>query len=433
MFIMDCLDINSKGHLTIGSVDTTELAMKYGTPLYVMDEDTIRRNCRMYKDAIDKHYDGNGLILYASKAFCTKRMCRIANEEGLGIDVVSGGELYTALSVDFPMEKIYFHGNNKTKDELIMAVMNDVGRIVVDNIEELELLNSVALEYGKKVKILFRIKPGIDAHTHDFVRTGQIDSKFGVALENGEAFSIIEHAVRLRGIEVVGVHCHIGSQIFEIAPFELAAEVMLSFIAKVRNELNVELRELNLGGGFGIKYLPRHNPVEYDKYMEKISELVKKICKNKGLTLPKILMEPGRSIVGPAGITLYTVGSVKEIKNIRTYVAVDGGMGDNPRYALYKAPYDAVVANRANTERTKLVTIAGRNCESGDLLQEDIMIAPCKKGDIIAMLATGAYNYSMASNYNRVPRAPVIMIKDGEATVAVKRETYEDLLINDCE
>lgn len=433
MFIMDCLNVNEKGHLTIGNVDTVDIAKEYGTPVYVMDEDIIRKNCRMYKQAVEKYYNGNGLVLFASKAFCTKRMCRIAKEEGLGIDVVSGGELYTALSADFPAERMYFHGNNKTKDELLLAIKNNVGRIVVDNREELELLNELALNENKKVKILFRIKPGIDAHTHDFVRTGQIDSKFGVALENGEAYEIIEQASKLKGVEIAGIHCHIGSQIFEIAPFELAAEVMLTFIAKVKKELNIDIKELNLGGGFGIKYLPRHDPVEYDKYMEKISVLVKKICDNKGLELPKILMEPGRSIVGPSGITLYTVGSVKEIKNIRTYVAIDGGMGDNPRYALYKAPYDAVIANKADKERNMLVTIAGRNCESGDLLQEDIKIQNCCKGDILAVLATGAYNYSMASNYNRVPRPPVVMVKDGKTSLAVKRESYEDLIINDCE
>jgi len=431
MFISDALTINSKNHLEIGGCDCVELVKKYGTPLYVMDEGLIRKNCRVYKDAMDKYYDGNGLVLYASKAFCTMAMCRIAEQEGLGLDVVSGGELYTAIKAGFPMDRVYFHGNNKTTEEIRMAIDNDIRRIVVDNKEELYNINRIASERNKVVNISFRIKPGIDAHTHDFVQTGQIDSKFGVALENGEALEIISTASKLSNVKVVGIHCHIGSQIFDLAPFELAARVMLNFMAEVRDKLGIEIEELNLGGGYGIKYIPEHDPIEYDHYIESVSKVVKSVCEDKRLKLPFILMEPGRSVAAPAGITLYTVGAIKDIKNVRKYVSVDGGMTDNPRYALYQAQYDAVLANRPDAVRSQKVTIAGKCCESGDILIKDIMMPEIQAGDILAVLATGAYNYSMSSNYNRIPRPPVVLVKDGKARLIVKREDYDDIVRND--
>lgn len=431
MFIAKNLAVNEKNHLTVGGIDTVELAQKYGTPLYVMDENLIRENCRLYKSSIDSYYNGNGLALYASKAFSSLAIYKIVNEEGLGVDVVSGGELYTALKSGFPAEKIYFHGNNKTKDELKMALDNNVGRIVVDNISELLLLNELALAADKTVDILFRIKPGIDAHTHSFVMTGQIDSKFGVALETGEAFDIIKTASELSGVNVVGIHCHIGSQIFDLKPFEQAADVMMNFIAEIKNKLKIELSELNLGGGFGIRYTESDTPVAYDKYMEAVSKVVKVSAEKHGVTLPKILMEPGRSIVASAGTTLYTVGSVKEIPNIRKYVAIDGGMADNPRYILYQSEYDFQLANKAGDPKTETVTVAGRCCESGDLLGENIRLQKAESGDILAVLATGAYNYSMASHYNRLPNPAVIMVKDGKDRVIIKRESYEDLVKND--
>jgi diaminopimelate decarboxylase len=431
MFVSKNLSVNEKGNLAIGGVDTVDLAKKYQTPLYVMDEDLIREHCRSFKKSIDSYYGGAGLVCYASKAFCCKAMCRIVNEEGLGLDVVSEGELYTALSVNFPTEKICFHGNNKTDEELQLAVDSNVGRIIVDNVFELRRLNDIAGRSGKKANIMFRIKPGIDAHTHDFVKTGQIDSKFGFALETGEAFEAVKLAISLNNINYAGVHCHIGSQIFDIDPFVHAAEVMLNFIAKVKNELNFEIKELNLGGGFGIKYVPSDNPAEYDKYMEKVSVKVKEICRELGINLPFILIEPGRSIVAPAGITLYTVGGIKEIPNIRTYVSIDGGMCDNPRYALYKSKYDAVVANKAGMDKTSVVTIAGKCCESGDLIGEGMGIQPVEVGDIIAVLATGAYNYSMSSNYNRIRKPAVVMVSKGADRVIVKRETLEDIIRND--
>ncbi len=431
MFVSKNLSVNEKNHLVIGKNDTVELAKEFGTPLYVIDEDLLRENCRVYKNAMDKYYGGNGLVLYANKALCTKYTCRIVNEEGLGIDVVSGGELYTAIKSNFPMNKVYFHGNNKTVDELTMAVENGVGNIIVDNIYELEKLNEIAGEHGIVQDIMFRIKPGVDAHTHSFIQTGQIDSKFGVALENGEAFEICKTANEMENVKVNGVHCHIGSQIFDIEPFCKAAEVMMNFVGDLKDKLGMEIDKLNLGGGYGIRYTENDDPVPYDAYIKHVSEVVKETAKKRGVKLPFILMEPGRSIVAPAGITLYTVGGIKDIKNVRKYVSVDGGMGDNPRYILYESEYAAVIANNANAPKTEKVTIAGKCCESGDLLLKDAMMPEIHVGDTLAVLATGAYNYSMASNYNRIPRPAVVAVADGKAKLAVKRESYEDLIRND--
>lgn len=423
--------INSKNHLQIGGCDAVDLVEKFGSPLYVMDETIIRRNCRIYKNAIDKYYNGRGRILYASKAFSCMYIYRLMAKEGLGADVVSGGELYTALKAGMPMEHVYFHGNNKTPDELEMAIKNNVGRIVVDNVFELGRIDAIASRLNKVVKILFRIKPGIEAHTHSFVQTGQIDSKFGIALENGEAMEVIEQASKLEHVQVVGVHCHIGSQIFELEPFVLAAKVMTNFMCDVKDKLGIAMTELNLGGGYGIKYVAEDRPVEYDSYIKAVSKVVRDVAESRGLELPYILMEPGRSIVGPAGVTLYTVGATKEIPGVRSYVFVDGGMVDNPRYILYQAKYDAVVANKASDQPVREVTIAGRCCESGDILIKDIKLPQIKSGDILAVMATGAYNYSMASNYNRIPRPAVVMVKDGKAKLIVKRETYDDIVKND--
>jgi len=425
------LKINEKNHLTIGGCDCVDLVQQYGTPLYVMDEAVIRNNMRMYKNAMDKYFDGKGLVLYASKAFCTMATCKIAQQEGLGLDVVSGGELYTALRAGFPMNKVYFHGNNKTPTELHEAIDAGIGRIVVDNLHELELINRIAGEKRRSVKISFRVKPGVDAHTHDFVQTGQIDSKFGVALENGEAYEFVERAKDMPFVELVGVHCHIGSQIFDLEPFVVTARIMLDFIADIKSKYGVIIKELNLGGGFGIKYTESDDPIEYDSYIAKVSELINEICKERGIEKPFMLMEPGRSIVAPAGITLYTVGSVKEIRDIRKYVAIDGGIFDNPRYALYQSKYTLMLANRANDPATEQVTVAGKCCESGDLIAKDTWLPEARPGDIIAVLATGAYNYSMSMNYNRNGRPPVVLVKDGHSRVIVKRENYDDIIRND--
>lgn len=431
MLVSKNLAVNGEGHLTVGGIDTVELAHEYGTPLYVMDEDLIREHCRSFKQSMDKYYGGKGLVCYASKAFCCKAMCRIMLEEGLGLDVVSEGELYTALSVGFPAEKLCFHGNNKTDHELSYALEQGVGRIIVDNIFELDRLNALAEKTGKTANIMYRIKPGIDAHTHNFIMTGQIDSKFGFALETGEAYEAVKKAISASHINLVGLHCHIGSQIFDIEPFVKAAEVMLTFIAKIKNELGFEVKELNLGGGFGIKYTEEDAPVAYEKYMEKVSAKVAEVCTEQKLTQPFILIEPGRSIAAPAGITLYTVGGKKVIPNIRTYVSVDGGMGDNPRYALYQSKYDVEVANKADLPKSEVVTVAGKCCETGDLIGEGMPIQSVEPGDILAVLATGAYNYSMSSNYNRIPKPAVVMVSGGKSRVAVKRETLEDIVRND--
>ncbi len=431
MFVSKNLSVNEQNHLVIGKNDAVELAKEFGTPLYVIDEDLLRENCRVYKNAMDKYYGGNGLVLYANKALCTLFTCRVAMEEGLGIDVVSGGELYTAIKAGFPMDKVYFHGNNKTADEIELAVKNGVGCFIVDNIYELETLNETAKKYGAVQNIMFRIKPGVDAHTHDFIRTGQIDSKFGVALENGEAFEIVEKASKMSNVKVTGVHCHIGSQIFDIAPFAEAADIMMNFIGDLKDKLGLEIAQLNLGGGMGIMYTENDDPVPYDEYIKNVSEVVKAAAEKRNVKLPFILMEPGRSIAAPAGVTLYTVGGVKDIKNVRKYISVDGGMGDNPRYILYQSEYEAVIANNANAPRTEKVTIAGKCCESGDVLLENTMMPEINVGDTLAVLATGAYNYSMASNYNRIPRPAMVAVSDGKARVVVKRETYEDLIKND--
>ncbi|MBR6005566.1 MAG: diaminopimelate decarboxylase, partial [Clostridia bacterium] len=377
------------------------------------------------------NYGGNRLVLYASKAFCCKEMCRICNEEGLGLDVVSGGELYTALSAGFPADRIYFHGNNKTAAELNEALEAGVGRIIVDNLTELETLNKIAGEKDRKADVLLRIKPGIDAHTHDFIRTGQIDSKFGFALETGEAMQAVKLAVSYSCINLVGLHCHIGSQIFELNPFELAAEVMIKFYADIKNETGIELDELDLGGGFGIKYLESDKPIAYSEYMKSVASAVRKSCEELGVKVPFILIEPGRSIVGSAGLTLYTVGAVKTIPDVRTYVSVDGGMGDNPRYILYQSDYEIVCANKADEERNMTATIAGKCCESGDLIQENAPVQHVQAGDILAVLSTGAYNYSMASNYNRIPRPAAVTVRGGKAKLIIKRESYENLIEND--
>lgn len=431
MFVSDSLSVNEKHHLTIGGCDTIDLAEKYGTPLMVFSEDGIRRNCRKFVSSIEENYDGKGLALYASKAFSCLAMYRLCKEEKMGVDVVSGGELYTALKAGFPPEKIFFHGNNKTTDELIYALESGVGRIVADNREELARLSKLAAARSLRPKIHLRVKPGIDAHTHQFIRTGQIDSKFGFALETGEAMLAVKEAIADPNLELVGLHCHIGSQIFDIDPFEHAAEVMLTFMAQIKEETGVELSELNLGGGFGIKYTEQDNPEDFTAYMKRVAVVVKKQCAEKNLSVPFIVIEPGRSIIGAEGITLYTVGSVKEIPGIRTYVSIDGGMTDNPRYILYQSEYEILCPSKADLPKDAVVTVAGKCCESGDLIQENAPIQTVQAGDLLAVLSTGAYNYSMASNYNRVPRPLVLAVRDGKEHIIIQRESYEDLIRND--
>ncbi len=431
MFTNNCLGTNSNGHLTIGGCDTVELAQIYGTPLYVLDENVIRNNCREYLQSFDKYYNGNGLPSYASKALCCKEICRIINQENMGLDVVSSGELYTALSVNFPADKIHFHGNNKTADELKFALDNNIGKIVVDNISELHRLDKIAGECGKVAKISFRIKPGVDAHTHDFVKTGQIDSKFGFALETGEALNAVKESIKCSNVELNELHCHIGSQIFDVEPFVTASEIMLDFIALIQSETGLLIKQLNLGGGFGIHYTTKDTPMPYDNYIKEVSVRVKQKAEQLNIPVPYIYIEPGRSIVGEAGITLYTVGAIKEIPNVRKYVSIDGGMADNIRYALYKSEYTIVNATNANATPDDIITLAGKCCESGDLIQENAPVATLSVGDTVAVLSTGAYNYSMASNYNRIPRPAMVMVNNGKHRLIIHRESFEDIVKND--
>ncbi len=431
MFVSDCLDVNEKGHLTISGCDTVELAKEYGTALYVMSEDKIRDTCRRYKSSFDKYYNGNGAPIYASKAFSCKEICRIVTSEGLELEVVSGGELYTALAAGVDAKCIHFQGNNKSVQELEYAIESGVGDLVVDNISELRRIEKIAERKGVIVPISMRIKPGIDAHTHEFIRTGQIDSKFGFALETGEAFEAVREAVLSEQVDLIGLHCHIGSQIFDKSPFVLAAQVMLKFYHKIYTELGKKLHHLNLGGGFGIKYKSADASVPYEDYMSDVSAAVHASCVEYGLQIPRIYIEPGRSIVGEAGITLYTVGDIKTIPNVRTYVAVDGGMFENPRYALYQSDYTCLIANRASEPAKFRATIAGKCCESGDLIQVGTKIQTPQVGDTLAVLSTGAYNYSMASNYNRNPRPACVMVTEGKSRVVIKAETYADLIRND--
>ncbi len=425
------LKVNEEGHLEIGGCDTVDLAEQFGTPLYVMDENLIRRICRDYKDSFAMYYQGKGTPVYASKAFCCKEMCRIIKSEGLDLEIVSGGELYTALAAGFDPAHIHFNGNNKTCDEIRYALEQNVGHILVDNIEELHMIQKYGEVMNRITPVSLRIKPGIDAHTHQFIRTGQIDSKFGFALETGEAMQAVKETLTLPNLQLRGVQCHIGSQIFDITPFEEAARVMLHFMDDVRKEMGYTIEILDLGGGFGIRYTDADEPVPYRDYMQRVSKVVHETCRELSMQVPYIYIEPGRSIVGEAGLTLYTVGSVKEIPGVRNYVAVDGGMTDNPRYILYQSSYDVLLANHADKTPDYTATIAGRCCESGDLIQENVKMAKPKAGDLVAVLATGAYNYSMASNYNRVNRPPVIMVRGGSPRVVIRRESYEDLVRND--
>ena len=431
MIIHQHFDVNSKGHLTVGGMDTVELATKHGTPLYLLDENVIREQCRTYIKAARQSFGEDALPLYASKALCFTEMYRIAADEGMGIDCVSGGELYTAHRAGFPAERIYFHGNNKTDADIRDAMDIGVGTFVVDNTDELSAVSAEAARRGITQRILLRITPGIDSHTHRAVVTGNVDSKFGSAIVTGQAMEIVKAAIAAEGVDLAGLHCHIGSQIFDIEPFADAAGIMTRFIAEIKDVCGYEIRELNLGGGLGVRYTEYDREIDYADCVRQIAEVVRKACEGCGIAMPRIILEPGRSLVAAAGATLYTVGSVKRIPGFKNYISVDGGMPDNPRYALYQSQYTAVIANRASAPRDFRATLAGRCCESGDLLGENMEIQTAERGDILAVLVTGAYNYSMASNYNRLPRPAVVMIKDGEDRVAVRRETYADLVRND--
>ncbi|WP_313233918.1 diaminopimelate decarboxylase [Tissierella praeacuta] len=410
--------------------DTVKLAEKYKTPLYVMSEDYIKERLKeIKKDFLEKHE--KTMAVYASKAFLTKEMARIVKESGIGMDVVSGGELYTAIQVDFPMEKIIFHGNNKTIDELELAIENNVGRIVVDHLEEIDMIEEIGKKYNRKVHILFRISPGIDSHTHKYIQTGQVDSKFGIPLEEKSIKSAMEKVLKLKFTELVGFHFHIGSQISDNENHIKAIRIMAQLIKKVKDDYGFIVKELNTGGGYGIHYSENEERKPLAYFTDSIIKEIEERCKEYGLERPLVIIEPGRWVVGEAGITIYTIGAIKEIPGIRTYVSVDGGMPDNPRPSLYEAKYEAVVINKLDKEPTDLVTIAGKCCESGDILIWDLKVPTLETGDKLAVLSTGAYNYSMSSNYNRIPRPAVVMISEGKDRLIVKRESYDDILRND--
>ncbi len=428
------LKINADGHLEIGGADAVSLARKFGTPLYVFDEAYIRKMMRVYRDTLQSRYDGRGLVLYASKAFSCKAVYAIAKSENIGVDVVSGGELYTALSAGFPADKIYMHGNNKLFSELVYAVESGVGTVVLDSLSEADMVDKIAGEKGVKQRVLIRINPGVEAHTHAFIQTARTDSKFGFSVSDGSAAAACKYVLSKKNLALHGYHCHIGSQIFEEEAFKLAVEKVMDFTASVKNSLNFEADTINLGGGFGVWYNdedPKLKEKDYENYLIALIEAVKSKAVEHGLKLPYLLIEPGRSIVGEAGITLYTVGAIKDIPGIKKYVAVDGGMFDNPRYALYQSKYTAILANRANEKCTEKVSIAGKCCESGDLIGVDMPLPEVKTGDILAVLTTGAYNYSMASNYNRNAVPPAVLVNDGQAEYIIKPQTYEDIVRND--
>ena len=425
--ICDNISVNEKGHLTFAGYDTVELAEKYGTPLYLMDEDKIREHVRAYKTAMAEYFPKGSMPEFASKAFSCKQIYRIMAEEGIDIDVVSPGEIYTAVKAGFPMENSFFHGNNKSDEDIRFAIENKVGCFVVDGEDELFALDSIAGEMGIKQNVLLRITPGIDPHTHKKISTGSVDSKFGTAIETGQAMEITKKALALNNINLCGFHCHVGSQVFDPQPFTDASEIMLEFIADVRDSLGYTAEILNLGGGLGVRYTKDDPEIDYGEKIKEIAEIIGSQCEKLNLPVPKILMEPGRSLVADAGMTLYTVGSVKEITGYKNYVSIDGGMTDNPRYTLYESPYTVILASRANDEKDYTATVAGRCCESGDLIQEDVKMPKPARGEILAVLTTGAYNYSMASNYNRVGRPPVVMLNSKQDYIAVRRETLKDI------
>ncbi|HAR62742.1 MAG: diaminopimelate decarboxylase [Candidatus Margulisiibacteriota bacterium] len=420
--------IDEKGHLEIGGCDLSELVKKYQSPLWVLDKETILNFCNRYKTSFSKYYD-NFLPLFASKALCTIATTQIIDKEGFGFDVVSGGELYTVLRAGVNPEKIYFHGNNKAVDELELAIESNVGRIVVDNTYELERIEQIAAAKNKTVSILFRITPEVDAHTHEFIQTGQLDSKFGV--NKPQVVSVIRQALTCKHISIVGIHAHIGSQIFDVEPFEVATKKLCELALDIRNNCGLSLQEINVGGGLGIKYLKEDDPSDIELFAETICKTLQQFCIEYAYPLPKLIIEPGRSTIANAGITLYTIGSVKDIPGIRTYIAIDGGMADNPRPLMYDAKYEAVIANKASLSGTNTYTIAGKFCESGDIIIKNILLPKVEIGDIICIFTTGAYNYSMSSNYNRFRKPAMVLLDNGNCTEILKRETYEDIIRND--
>ncbi len=427
MYLHGSSRINPNGHLEIGGIDSIDLTAEYGTPLYVYDIGLIRERASSFKSAFDKA-KVKAKVAYASKAFSSIAMIQLMQEEGLYLDIVSAGELFTALAAGFPAERIHFHGNNKSQDEIKLALEHGVGCIVIDNFHEIELLDLICRDLGIKTKILLRVTPGVNAYTHKYMTTGQIDSKFGFDLLNGQADEAIQLVTESASFEMSGFHYHLGSQIVDITRFVLAVDEIFKYIKKWKDHYSYVPQVLNLGGGFGIRYTDQDNPLTPEIYVEKIIEKVKEKVSELMIDIPEIWIEPGRSLVGEAGTTLYTVGSQKVVPSIRTYLAVDGGMSDNLRPSLYQAKHEAALANKMTETPDRIVTVAGKCCESGDTLIWDVPLPDPQAGDLLAVFCTGAYGYSMANNYNRLPRPAVVFVEDGEAQLVVKRETYEHIL-----
>lgn len=429
MFICDNISRNELGHLTFAGQDTLALAAKYSTPLYLIDEEKLRRNCRIYTEAFSKYFPAGSMPLYASKANSFKQIYRIVAQEHMGIDVVSCGEIYTAVQAGFDLSKAYFHSNNKTDEDISYAMENGVGYFVVDNIEEIYEIEAEAKRRGLRQKILLRLTPGIDCHTYEADETGRVDSKFGSAIETGQAEEITAFTLSQDHIELVGFHCHVGSQVFAEDVFERSAVIMLKFIARIKEKYDYMAKLLDLGGGYGTRYVDTDGYIDIDKKISDVANAVKDTCEKLGIEVPAILMEPGRSIVADAGMTLYTVGTVKQIPGYKNYVSIDGGMTDNPRFALYQSEYTCYNAGKMDEEANFKADLVGRCCESGDIIRPEAYFpeSTCR-GDIIAVCTTGAYNYSMASNYNRIPRPPIVMLHNGESYVAVKRENMDDII-----
>ncbi|SES81647.1 diaminopimelate decarboxylase [Oceanobacillus limi] len=422
--------VNGKGHLEIGGMDTIELAEKYGTPLYVYDVSIVRENCRAFIDTF-KQLGVEAQVAYASKAFSSIAILQVIKQEGLSIDVVSEGELYTALKAGFPPEKIHLHGNNKSMEELTLAIENNIGCIVIDNFYEIELLSQLLEEQKKQIDVLIRVTPGIQSKTHQYIMTGNEDSKFGFNLANGQAEKAFAQLRNHEWIRFKGLHCHIGSQIFETDRFTTAVEILFSELTKWHQKFDYTPEVLNFGGGFGIRYTEDDRPLPLNIYVEELVRSIRSHINELDFPMPEIWIEPGRSIVGNAGITLYTVGSTKEIPGVRNYIAVDGGMTDNLRPALYQAKYHGIIANKADKPNDTEVSVAGKCCESGDMLIWDLATPKVDNGDILAVFSTGAYGYSMANNYNRFSRAAVVFVENGQDKLVIKRETYEDIVRND--
>lgn len=426
------LTINDEGHLMLAGMDVVKLSERYGTPLYLMDEQRIRESCKIYQSAVDKFFPGNSRILYASKAASFKRIYEIMAEEGMFIDVVSSGEIATALAAGFDLSRAYFHSNNKTDSDIEYAIANSIGYFIVDNEEELAVIDLIAHSKGIKQPVLLRLTPGIDPHTYEAVATGKVDSKFGSAIETGQATAIANMALSLNNIELVGFDCHVGSQVFDSTVYISAADAMLDFIIDFKAETGYEPLQLDLGGGYGVRYTSDQPIINIAERVEELSKFIKLKCCKNNISIPTICLEPGRSIVADAGMTLYTVGTVKRIKGYKNYISVDGSMADNPRYALYRSKYTILPADNMNTKLDMIADIVGRCCESGDIIGTNIpMPKNIKRGNLVACLTTGAYNYSMASNYNRLCRPPIVMLSNGASYGAVRRETLDDIVALD--